>query len=397
MCVLEASGRVGGRAHTSLRGLGVDLDRGCAWLHSAGHNPLRELADRHGIGYLGDPAMAYCIDGCWCDAADNAAVTARWHEAGERIRRAGGQGGPATADALLDTGAPHTPIHAYLLTAINGVEPGEYATAEAAAEDDSHEDWVVHDGLGRLVEQLATGLDIRRECPVRRIEQRDDAVAVVADGVTVRARCAIVTVSTGVLGAGAIEFDPPLDAERRGALDAVPMGRAEKVALRFRPDPFGLADNTYVTIQRGEEAMGFHLLAGDDRLAVGYAGGELARFVARADEPEVLEWALGWLADGFGAGVREAFVRGTRTTWLDDPLVRGGYSAARPDGGHAQRGVLARPHGERVLFAGEATSADRFATVDGAWRSGERAATEAWRLIEGQRGADTVKRPDPGD
>lgn len=385
VCLLEASGRVGGRAYTSLRGIGVDLDRGCAWLHSAGRNPLRELADRHDIGYLGDPAMVYCIDGRWCDDADSAAVTARWHAAGERIRRAGAEGGPVSAEALLDREDPHMPIHEYLLTAINGVGPADYATAVAAAEDDTHEDWVVREGLGRLVEQLASGLDVRRDCPVRRIESSDDAVTVVADGLTVEARCAIVTVSIGVLAHGDIAFDPPLGDERRAAVAAVPMGRAEKVALRFRPDPFGLADNTYVTIQRGGEAMGFHLLAGEDRLAVGYAGGELARFIARADETTVIDWALGWLADAFGNAVRDAFVRGTRTAWMDDPLVRGSYSAARPGGGHAQRAVLARPHGERVLFAGEATSTDRFATVDGAWLTGERAAAEAWRLIERER------------
>ncbi len=390
VCVLEASPRVGGRALTRLGGLGVDLDRGCAWLHSAGRNPLRELADRHGIRYAGDPAMVYCIDGQWCDASGNAAITARWHELGERIRRAGAGDGPATAAPLLDPGDAHAPSHAYLLTAINGVEPDVYATTEAAAETDTHEDWIVRDGLGRLVEQLATGLDIRRECAVRRIEQSDAGVTLVADGAAVSARCVIVTVSTGVLARGDIAFDPPLEAERLAALEAVPMGRAEKVALRFRPDPFGVADNTYVTIQRGGEAMGFHLLAGEDRLAVGYAGGELARYVARADAAEVLEWALDWLAEAFGEGVREAFVRGTRTAWLDDPLVRGSYSAATPEGGHGARAALARPHGERVLFAGEATSPDRFATVDGAWGSGERAATAAWRLIGARPGAGTA-------
>src|SRR5690606_23116767 len=38
--VLEAMGRVGGRAHMSSREFGVPFDVGCAWLHAADRNPF---------------------------------------------------------------------------------------------------------------------------------------------------------------------------------------------------------------------------------------------------------------------------------------------------------------------------------------------------------------------
>ncbi len=39
--VLEAQGRIGGRAH-AVPLAGLHLDLGCEWLHSADHNPLVE-------------------------------------------------------------------------------------------------------------------------------------------------------------------------------------------------------------------------------------------------------------------------------------------------------------------------------------------------------------------
>ena len=42
--VLEAKGRVGGRAYTDTRSLGHPFDLGCHWLHSADQNPLTSLA-----------------------------------------------------------------------------------------------------------------------------------------------------------------------------------------------------------------------------------------------------------------------------------------------------------------------------------------------------------------
>ena len=47
--VLEARRRVGGRAWTERDTFGVPIDRGCAWLHAADHNPWTEYARRRGF------------------------------------------------------------------------------------------------------------------------------------------------------------------------------------------------------------------------------------------------------------------------------------------------------------------------------------------------------------
>jgi monoamine oxidase len=64
------------------------------------------------------------------------------------------------------------------------------------------------------------------------------------------------------------------------------------------------------------------------------------------------------------------------SSWRHDGFARGSYSYAKP--GHADdRAVLAAPVDGRIFFAGEATSANFFSTVHGAYESGRRAAAEA--------------------
>jgi len=373
--VLEAAERLGGRAHTAADGLDVPLDRGAAWLHCASRNPLRTHADALGFRYAGDPAMHYHVDGRWLEASEADAVDADWRGANAALRDAGERDVDVAAANVLDPSARHAAIRDYLLTAIRAVPPSQYATAEAAAEVDTHEDWVMLDGLGALVARLGAELPVATATPVRRIAHEANGVRVDTDAGPLRAAAAVVTVSVGVLAAGDIAFEPSLSHAKRTALEAVPMGRAEKIALRFGGDPFGARANTYVTIECGGEAMGFHLLpSGDGWLAIGYAGGARAEAVARG---EGLAWALGYLEHAFGTGVRRCFCAVTQTDWGGDPWARGAYSAARPGGGHASRATLAAPHGERVLFAGEATEPAAFASVHGAWTSGERAAEQA--------------------
>jgi monoamine oxidase len=49
-----------------------------------------------------------------------------------------------------------------------------------------------------------------------------------------------------------------------------------------------------------------------------------------------------------------------------------------------QRAILAEPVDGRIFFAGEATSPHDFSTAHGAWMSGERAAAEAVRALNGR-------------
>src|SRR5688500_16169085 len=62
------------------------------------------------------------------------------------------------------------------------------------------------------------------------------------------------------------------------------------------------------------------------------------------------------------------------TRWRADPFARGSYSYLAVGSSPADRRALATPVGDRLFFAGEATSVDQPATVPGAYVSGQAAA-----------------------
>jgi len=66
-------------------------------------------------------------------------------------------------------------------------------------------------------------------------------------------------------------------------------------------------------------------------------------------------------------------------SWADDPFTLGAYSTWNPASWDRRR-VLAEPVG-RLAFAGEHTAGDRHGTMDGALRSGRRAAEQILRVL----------------
>ena len=65
-----------------------------------------------------------------------------------------------------------------------------------------------------------------------------------------------------------------------------------------------------------------------------------------------------------------------RTSWSADPFARGSFSFPAVGATPEQRGALSQPVDDLLFFAGEATSADAFGTVQGARESGRRAARD---------------------
>lgn len=372
--VLEARQRVGGRAWTETDSLGVPLDRGCAWLHDADHNPLRPFAEAAGVGVPTEIPIRCHRGGAFASKQANA-QTEEYVEAGLRqlAQQSRYSVDRATSDLLPDD-SPQRPLLRYVLTAISGAEPEAYSSGDAAEEDAFESNWLVHGGLGRLVSaDLALGVPIDLGTPVELLDYRRSPLRLCTPTGTLRARAVIVTTPPSALARGSPRFQPGLPQWKEAALDAVSMGRAEKVALRFRGQPFGNDSPHFLMIEREQCLIGFHIEPGPPALAIAYTGGNLADRIADMGETDAINMALEHLVHAYGARLRLHLEASTATAWARDPWVLGSYSAARP-GGHNERAALAEPLGERVRFAGEATVRDAFATVHGAWLSGLREA-----------------------
>jgi monoamine oxidase len=390
--VLEAADRIGGRAwttHPAELG-GVWFDMGAVWLHSAEINPLVPIAraagdtllrsdelrvERTFVGQREATAEEYAdYAGAWQRFEDKAAAILRIRD-----------------DVPMAEVARSMPDDPWAVTVETWEGP---IICCASADEFSLRDWyrnvlsggnlVPQGGIGAFVaRRLGEGLDIRLSTPATRVAWNGTGVAVDTPRGKVSARSAIVTVSTGVLAAGAIAFDPPLPPETMAAIHALPMGLAMKVALRATgPDRLDLPLHCSVDRQvrrSGDPTMGFQCWPYKRDYVQGWVGGPMAWELARAGEAAAVDFALGQLRALFGGRVDRLLAGGPRlvTRWDADPFVRGAYSFVRPGDADA-RVALAQPLADgRLLFAGEACHNGMAGTVAGAWISGQDAARVA--------------------
>jgi monoamine oxidase len=389
--VLEASGRAGGRAwtaHPPELG-GVWFDMGAVWLHAAEHNPLVRIAQALGHRLLRSDELRQerifigSRLATEAELADYETAWTRFERASAELLRPGLPDPPlsAVARSLPDDPWAAT-IEAWEGPVIDAVDADQLSLADWQANVLSGSNLVPEGGIGAFVARLADGLDVQFNTPARRVRW-DGPVAVETDHGTVRARSCIVTVSTGVLAAGEIAFDPPLPAAMQDCLHGLPMGLAMKVALRATgPDRLDLPLHCSVDHRvehTGEPLMPFQCWPYQRDYVQGWIGGSTAWELARAGDAAAVDFALSELRRTFGSRVDRLFAGGAHlvTHWEADPFVRGAYAYARP-GCAGARAQLAEPLADgRLIFAGEACNTPYGGTVGGAWLSGVAAAERA--------------------
>jgi monoamine oxidase len=211
---------------------------------------------------------------------------------------------------------------------------------------------------------------------VMRIDSTGATIKLVTLGGEFTARAVIVTVPTGVLGAGVMTFSPPLRPERQAAIASLPMVQAAKAYVTFSRKVLDAPDDARVLAWTSKgTAIEALLRPRGQEAAILFYRDEEARQLEANGPMAATAGAVSALAELFGKEVRTAFLRGASTKWGQDPYARGAWA----DGPPPPRLALAQPHHERVLFAGEAT--DPVGGVAGANASGLRAAKEALAVL----------------
>jgi monoamine oxidase len=165
---------------------------------------------------------------------------------------------------------------------------------------------------------------------------------------------------------GAIWFEPELPAPLRDALARLRYGHAAKlfVPLVDRPEPsavLSVPDRFWTWTAR----------AGDHTQAVVHA---FAGSPAALERLAVTDGPRRWLdaVARLRPDLRLAKESELLSTWSDDPWARGAYSVHTPGGNDP---ALAAAYG-RLVFAGEYTAGPFAALMEGALRSGARAAAQ---------------------
>jgi len=373
--VLEAAARLGGRALTD-RSLGYALDLGCTWLHSADRNPL---ADGPVAQYGRDARRSHLFlddRGRWASEAERAAHQAYIDRCEAAVQAAAARGeDPPVADLVPDDPAWRRHFE-WWCGAYTSVGSRDLGALDWARYVDTDTNWTVPHGMGAHIVRRAAGLAIRRETPVLAVDRSGPRVRLSTPAGMLEAGGVIVTAGTEALKR--IRFTPALPAATEAAIHRLPLGRANKVLVRFaRIDPDWPSGRSGV--------LSVHVGRFGRPLAESFLEGAAVRALEAGGEQAQIAFVLEQYAAMYGSSVRKLVRAARASTWGMAPWVRGAYSAMTPGGGDP-RADLARPVDDRLFFAGEATHPTFFTAAHGAWLSGERAAAEALAALQGRQG-----------
>lgn len=392
--LLEGRDRVGGRVWTSHRWNRVPLDLGASWIHGTRGNPITQLADETGAHWR---VTAY----------DNAVIYLPNGEiVGDKLRAKLSQQFQALLAAAADkaddgmtlresieltslwAGLSMTErqqlLH-LLNTTIEHEFSGSLDELSASNFDDTEiyggSDGLFPNGYGAVADYLARDLDIRFDQVVEQISYRDDEITVRTKRRTFVAGRAIVTLPIGVLKSNAIQFDPPLPLAKQNAITAIGAGLLNKLYLRF-PTVFWQEDMevlNWISAAHGRWNEWFNMaFYTGEPILLGFNAAAYARQIEAWSDEAIVADAMDVLRLIYGSAI-PAPDGWQMTRWASDPFALCSYSFNAVGVGRNTREFLAEPIGDRLYFAGEATSLDYPATVHGAYLSGLQAALAIMR------------------
>jgi monoamine oxidase len=240
------------------------------------------------------------------------------------------------------------------------------------------------DGGAQLVAQrLADSLGdrVRLSSPVRRIAQDNGGVSVEGDGFAVKAQRTVVTIPPAL--AGRIDYAPAMPGLRDQLTQRTPMGAVIKINAVYE-EPFwraeGLSGRAVGDTGPIKFAFDNSPRRGSPGILVGFFDGEPARRYSAAAPEERRKAALDCFARYFGPSAAQP-VQFIEQDWLQEEYSRGCYGAVFPSGTLYSFGRALREPVGRIHWAGTETATVNPGYMDGAVRSGERAATEVLALL----------------
>jgi len=226
------------------------------------------------------------------------------------------------------------------------------------------------------------GERVRLNAPVRRIEQTDEAIRVLADGIELEAQRAIVALPP-VLAAG-IDFDPALPEQRRQLAEQFWPGALSKCVALYK-EPFWRADGLSgeSVTDAGPVTLTFDSSPRDGSAGVmlGFVGGPEAREMAAMAPAERRTAVLDCFERLFGPRAAEPLDYAEQA-WAAEEWSEGGPTSNFGPGGWTDSGPALREPVGRVHWAGTETATVWNGYMEGALQAGDRAAAEVLPQLE---------------
>ena len=374
--LLEASHRIGGRAHTEYPPDGAPFDLGCHWMHSASINPFVPIADEYSVRYEKrdhyGPEARYFRGGQWLSEPDLGSLAEESEAAEAAITKAWSEGLDKSVADVTERNGEWTSVLDYYTALDSSVDPDEVSIGDVVSYEDTDENWPVVDGYGQLVERWGSDVPVSLNTVVSVIHWDNTEIRLETTRGDVRAKQVIITVSTGVLSSGALRFNPELPEAKQSAIAALQLGNYNHV--RFWIDrqlfPTDAPERVLVEVDRDSPILLYLRPYGFD-CVTGIVAGRYADWLERSGPVVSAEVVKEALSNVFGHDILRHIKGDRQSAWRGNPFVRGAYSSASP-GQFYQRVALGESVADRLFFAGEATSLNHFSTCHGAMMSGER-------------------------
>lgn len=396
--VLEARERPGGRVLTSRLWPDLPLDLGATWIHGVRRNPMAALADevaaprrptRYGsalwLAEDGTPLeMATALKGARCMLAR---IRDEIDEGEEDMSLADAvQGSRVWAKASRQE---RRVLRKWINTSIEHEYAADWAQISAwyydADKDYPGGDVLFPQGMDQLLRPLLRDLPVACGTVVRALSRLGKGVLIrLDDGGQLFADHVVVTVPLGVLQRGGIAFEDPLAPRRAQAIEALCMGLLNKCYLRFDRIAWDTGCDwlQWFGPHEGEWAEWVDMAhVADMPVLQGFNAGAQAARIEGLDDADTAQAALEALRSMFGTRFPQPM--GAQVTrWGQDPFARGSYSSNGVGTRARTRKALAGLDWDGALvFAGEAASPRHFGTLQGAIRSGRKAARQLRGLL----------------
>ena len=413
--VLEARDRVGGRVLGGFLNNGVPVEMGGQWvgptqdailglIEDLGVETIRTYDDGEALtAYDGTiaryadesfglpPESAVEVGRLWeeiAGLAETVTTSAPWETegAGELDRQTLDQWLTSRTDdadavrlfrllvpALFSAESPELSLLHFLFYTKSATSLDALVTTTGGAQESR-----VVGGPHRIAERMAAELgdSVQLGAVVRSIAQDEDGVVVTHERGRVAAQQVVVAVPTTL--AGRIRYSPPLPAQRDALTQQIPAGSVIKVQVGYST-PFWREDGLSGFVLGLDDALGVVVdnspADASYGVLVSFLEGAHARRVVELGADERRKLIVDTLVRYFGPKASEPFDV-VEQDWMSEEFTRGCYGGRLGAGVWTQFGsALAAPVG-RIHWAGAETSEIWNGYMDGAVRSGRRAAAE---------------------
>lgn len=376
LILLEASDRIGGRAYTEFLEPAMPFDLGAHWIHSDSINPFTQIARQFGAVLKTEQGHYvsgnYFENDHWLPESARDEFLQYFEEQFLRISESVKDSDDKSVLEVIDNDSRWAPYF-HLFFAQNYVcDEDMISVRDAAAYIERGRDLAVASGLGNLVTAWGNDVPVSLNSAVTEIDATGPHIRITTRKGVLTVSKIILTVSTGVLAARQIRFSPELPDWKLDAIRDLPMGSCTRVALKFANPILAALPDDFTIRDGDDDPVHFrNRPCGHDYLEIA-AGGRLGEWLEKSGEGAALDFILGSLRHVLGNHATPAVQRKIISAWDGDEWTRGSYSYAVP-GAQQQRCRLAQPVDGRIFFAGEAASADYYATVHGACFSAQAA------------------------